>query len=298
MNKHFLKYIASLLLFGSNGIVASYIALSSYEIVYLRTMIGSLFLLVLFLLLRQKWNVREHRKELGYIALSGFAMGIGWIFLYEAYQQVGVGTASLLYYCGPVIVMALTPFFFKESLTRKKCLGFAIVLLGILFVNGQAFQEGKTGWGLFCGGMAAILYAVLVIANKKAVHISGMENSMLQLIFSFLAVAVFLCFRQGLVVEIPTGDLLPVLFLGLVNTGVGCYLYFSAIGHLQAQTVAVCGYLEPLSAVVFSAVLLGESMMLLQAAGVAFIIGGALFAEISTGKPVLVENNSAANTDK
>ena len=47
MKRSYFKYIIGLLLFGSNGIVASYIALSSYEIVLLRTLIGSLFLIVL-----------------------------------------------------------------------------------------------------------------------------------------------------------------------------------------------------------------------------------------------------------
>ena len=51
--------------------------------------------------------------------------------------------------------------------------------------------------------------------------------------------------QQGLVIEIPQGDLVPVLLLGLVNTGVGCYLYFSAISRLQVQTVAQhCGFLD------------------------------------------------------
>ena len=45
MKQSYFKYIFGLLLFGSNGIVASYITLSSYEIVLLRTLIGS-FLLV------------------------------------------------------------------------------------------------------------------------------------------------------------------------------------------------------------------------------------------------------------
>lgn len=44
------KYLCALLLFGLNGIVASNIALDSYEIVFLRTMIGSILLILLFLL--------------------------------------------------------------------------------------------------------------------------------------------------------------------------------------------------------------------------------------------------------
>jgi len=46
MKRAYSKYIAALLLFGSNGIVASHISLSSYEIVFTRTLIGSLFLIL------------------------------------------------------------------------------------------------------------------------------------------------------------------------------------------------------------------------------------------------------------
>ena len=70
------------------------------------------------------------------------------------------------------------------------------------------------------------------------------------------------------------------MFLGLINTGVGCYLYFSSIGGLPAQTVAVCGYLEPLSAVAFSVVLLGEVLMPIQLVGMILIIGGAAAGEL------------------
>lgn len=48
MKRSYYKYLSALLLFGSNGIVASFIALSSYEIVLLRTLIGSLLLIILF----------------------------------------------------------------------------------------------------------------------------------------------------------------------------------------------------------------------------------------------------------
>ena len=69
------------------------------------------------------------------------------------------------------------------------------------------------------------------------------------------------------------------LLLGLVNTGVGCYCYFSSIGDLPAQSVAICGYLEPLSAVLLSVLILHETMAPLQILGAVLIIGGAVFGE-------------------
>lgn len=280
MKISYFKYIAVLPLFGLNGIVASYIALSSYEIVFTRTLIGSMFLMLIFIAARQKAHFLDNKAHLLYLVISGVAMGTSWMFLYEAYQQIGVSIASLAYYCGPVIVMILSPILFKENITWAKILGFLAVLAGMFCVNMQALSEGKTTWGLFCGIMSAVMYASMVIFNKKAKNITGLENSMWQLITSFVTVAIFLGIRQGFSLHIEPSSVIPILILGIVNTGFGCYLYFSSIGDLPVQTVAICGYLEPLSAVIFSVIFLNETMDSVQIIGTMLILGGAAFGEL------------------
>lgn len=74
-----------------------------------------------------------------------------------------------------------------------------------------------------------------------------------------------------------------VVMLGVVNTGIGCYLYFSSFEGLRAQEVALLGYLEPLSAVVCALAFLGEPMEPLQIIGGALIIAGAAFADVKAG---------------
>lgn len=218
-------------------------------------------------------------KSFLFLVVSGVAMGTSWMFLYEAYARIGVSIASLLYYCGPVIVMALSPFLFRERLTGTKLMGFAAVLCGVFLINGNAVGYGSSTFGICCGLMSAVMYAFMVIFNKKAEGITGMENSMLQLAVSFLTTAVFVGARQGYVMTIESSSIVPILVLGLVNTGVGCYFYFSSIGDLPVQTVAVCGYLEPLSAVVFSFICLHEAMGTVQLIGAVLILGGAMCAE-------------------
>lgn len=280
MKRSYLKYISGLLLFGSNGIVASFIALSSYEIVLLRTMIGSLLLLAIFFLGKGKLTFFKHKIEFICLTVSGIAMGTSWIFLYEAYARIGVSIASLLYYCGPMIVMVLSPLLFKEKLTVYKVIGFLSVLCGVFFINGNTFNRSGDTFGILCGLLSAVMYSLMVIFNKKAVGIAGLENAALQLFISFLTVAVFVGFKQGFVMEIPSTSVLPILTLGLLNTGIGCYFYFSSIGNLPVQTVAICGYLEPLSAVLFATVLLNETMLPLQIIGAILILGGALVGEM------------------
>lgn len=286
MKKAYFKYILALLLFGSNGVVVSHIALVSYQIVFIRTVIGGLLLLIFFLLSKGKFTFWQHKRQFAFLAISGIAMGSSGLFLYEAFNQIGVGIASLAYYCGPVIVMVLSPLLFHERLTSPKIIGFLLVLCGIFLVNGQAFQEGKTVWGLFCGGMSAVMYALMVIFNKKAKDIKGMENSTLQLAISFLPVVAFCLIKQGLFIQIPTGAWIWILILGVLNTAIGCYLYFSSIGSLPVQTVSICGYLEPLTAVVTSAIFLHETMNTLQVCGAIMIIGGAVIGECLVKKKV------------
>lgn len=284
MKKSYFKYLLALLLFGSNGIVASHIALTSYEIVLLRCGIGSVFLITVFAASRQRLQCLRHKKSFVYIMLSGLSMGATWMFLYEAYQRVGVSVATLAYYCGPVLMMALSPLVFRERLTAAKVLGFLAVLVGMVCVNGRALLTGGLSWGLACGLLSAVMFAALVIFNKKAEGIVGLENAMLQLSFSFVAVAVFTLIRQGFSIQIPAQSILPVLLLGFINTGAGCYLYFSAIPHLPTQSVALWGYLEPVSALFLSAIFLAERLTAVQLVGTVLVLGGAAFGELYRGR--------------
>ena len=279
MKHSYFKYIFGLLLFGSNGIVASFIVLNSYEIVLLRTLIGSLLLIIFFFMGKGTLTFYQYKKQFLCLAVSGIAMGASWMFLYEAYDRIGVSISSLLYYCGPVIVMALSPLLFKEKLTAIKVAGFLSVLCGVFLVNGNAFGGNGDTFGIICGLFSAVMYSLMVIFNKKAYNITGLENAALQLLVSFLTVATFVGFKQGFVINIPQSSILPILILGLLNTGIGCYFYFSSIGKLPVQTVAICGYLEPLSAVLFSVMLLKETMLPMQIIGAVMILGGAVFGE-------------------
>lgn len=94
-----------------------------------------------------------------------------------------------------------------------------------------------------------------------------------------MAFAAFGGCKQGFTMEIACGDWLPILWISLLNTGGGCYYYFSSIGQLPVQTVAICGYIEPLSAVLISVVFLHEALLPLQAADALLIVGGALVGE-------------------
>ncbi len=282
--KDHVKFISSLILFGSNGVIAAHILLPSCDIVVLRTLIGSLFLGAVFIVRRPEPNFGSTRNIV-LVTASGVSMGLSWLFLYEAYQTVGVAVSSLAYYCAPIMVMALSPVIFKERLTGRILLSFVVVLAGALALN-CGFVEGVSSpWGLFCGWMSAICHAAMVIFSKMADEVEGLTSSLVQLAASFVVSEAFLAFTGGLPFTVPADSWIWVAVLGVVNTGLGCFLYFSSFEGLSAQTVAVLGYLEPLSAVVCALVFLGEPMGFWEAIGGALIIGGAMLGTVPHKKP-------------
>lgn len=280
MKKSYIKLLSGLFLFGSNGVVASYITLNSYEIVFLRTLISSIFLFFIFLLSKNKSRALENKKEFIYLVTSGISTGICWMFLYQAYIEIGVSLSTITYYCGPIIVVMLSPIIFKEPLNIYKFTGFIVVLVGMFLANGKNSSTSIFSFGLICGILAAIFYSFMIIFAKKVTLITGIEYTLIQLVSSFLIVAIFLGIKQGFYIENFTLNIFPVLFLGIVNTAIGCYLYFSSIQCLSACSVAICSYIEPLSALLFSAVFLGERLSFVQTIGAFCIIGGAAFAEL------------------
>lgn len=285
-------YIAALLLFGFNGVLAHHIPWESFQIVLARSLIGGAFLVLVLALRRRPLTLFQDRKSLGFLIASGVFMSASWLFLYEAYRQLNVSLATLTYYAGPVLVMVLAPLVLKERLTAPKLLGFAAVLGGMLCLYGADLARGRWSWGMACGVLSACSYTCMVLCNKKAANITGLENSACQLVTACVVVALFNLLRGGAFAPLSGGDMAAVWMLGLVNTGFGCFLYFSAIQALSAQTVSICGYLEPLAALLFSALFLGERLTGLQWLGAALVLGGAAFAELYRPKKKLPEEFS------
>lgn len=285
MRKYLFIYVVSLLLFGTNGIAAAAIPLQSTQIVMLRTLIGSPFVIaVAFVLKNKKASAKPtfKPKHVTCVVASGVCTGLSWVTLYEAYDLIGVGVSSLEYYCAPVIVVIASVVLFKEKLYVNKVIGFVLAILGTLIIGSEVALEGGSVFGLALGAISALCHAGMVIFSKQATDITGAASCAIQLALSCFVASLFIATTSdfSFIAEIPQSAWPAIVFLGIANTGIGCLMYFTAILRLPAQTVATLGYLEPLSAVVFAAVLLGEGMGVLQWIGAAMVIGGSLVTEM------------------
>ena len=273
-----------MVIFGTNGLIVANISLGSAEIVLMRTFLGSLFLLAV-VLVKRSFSFADLKADLVPATMGGAALGLNWVMLFSAYRSAGVGLSTLTYYCGPIIVLALSPVLFKEKLTWNKLLAIAAVAVGMFCITGDIEPGSDVQTGILFGGGAALLYASLIVANKRVKRLSGLNCAMYELIVAFFVVLIYLLASNVKLPVIPAAeDIVWVLVIGLVNTGLAYYLYFSSLQKLPGQTVALVCYIDPLTALLVSGAFLGEKLFAVQIAGAVLILGGACLGELKFKK--------------
>ena len=287
-SKYLILFVASMVIFGTNGLIVANISLGSAEIVLMRTFLGSLFLLAI-VLVKRSFSFADLKADLIPATIGGAALGLNWVLLFSAYRSAGVGLSTLTYYCGPIIVLALSPVLFREKLTWNKLLAIAAVAVGMFCITGDIEPGSDVQTGILFGGGAALLYASLIVANKRVKRLSGLNCAMYELIVAFFVVLIYLVASNVKLPVIPAAeDIVWVLVIGLVNTGLAYYLYFSSLQKLPGQTVALVCYIDPLTALLVSGAFLGEKLLAVQIAGAVLILGGACLGELKFKK---TENN-------
>ncbi len=271
-----------MVIFSTIGIFRRDIELSSSVIALYRGVIGVIFLLVVLCFKRQKLDFSIIRNNIGILLLSGFAVGLNWVLLFEAYKYTTIATATLCYYMAPIIVVILSSFIFKERLNKVKIFCIAIVLLGMAFITGFFGDNTLEIKGVIYGLSAAILYSSVIIMNKKMPNIPSYDKTIVQLMGSVIVVLFYILIQGNIseVVVTETSDLTLLIIMGVLHTGFAYVLYFGSVGKLKAQTSAIYSYIDPLLAIILSAIFLGEVMGIIEIVGAILILGGTILNDL------------------
>ena len=275
----------AMFLFGTLAPFVRNIDVSSGELALYRAVMAAVLVGGFLLITKQKLSVSNIKKELLLLSLSGMAMGINWILLFEAYKYTTVSVATLSYYFAPILVMVVCPLLFKEKLTSKQILCFVMSTAGLVLITGTAGGGKQDLLGIVFGLGAAMFYAMVMIFNKFIQGVTGLHRTFIQ----FLAAIIILLPYVALTSGFHLGDLDKVgwsalLVVGFIHTGITYCMYFSALKDLPGQKVAILSYIDPLVAVLVSVIWLNEAMTIPQVIGGVLILGFTLWSEIPTRK--------------
>lgn len=273
----------SMAIFGTLGLFTRKIPVSSGELALYRAVLASALILIYLAVSGQRIRFRMIKRELLLLLLSGIAMGVNWILLFQAYRYTTISAATLSYYFAPVIVTVVCPFLFHEKLTGKQIICFCMSTVGLVLIIGidSLVQGGRDLAGILFGLGAAGFYAAVILLNKFIKNVTGIHRTLLQFFAAILILIPYVMGTSGMHLEnldrMGWGCLLAV---GLIHTGITYCMYFSALKDLAGQETAMLSYIDPLVAVLVSTLILGEAMNVLQMLGGLLILGFTLWNEV------------------
>lgn len=285
--KYKIQFILSMIIFGTIGLVVRHIKLSSSESALLSSSIGCLFLIFIFVITKKKisWNMVKRNSIL--LLLSGVALGGNWIFLYASYKYTTITNATLAYYSAPLIVIFCSPILLKEKLFIKKGLCVCIALIGLFMIVGNSISNlGYNDFiGIIFGLIAAIFYASLMLIGKFIHNMDKLELTIIQLGITAIILFFYVFLTNGLSFFSVSASSIPFIFiLGIVNTGIGFWLFFCGMEKLSGQSIAMLSYVDPLVAIIISSIILHEKMNTIQILGAILLLGFTFISEIILDK--------------
>jgi drug/metabolite transporter (DMT)-like permease len=268
----YLELIVCGLVWGSIGVFVKQMDVSAPVLVFFRLSLGAASIVAI-------WAARGRARELrltegrGLVVAAGVLLAIHWVAFFEAYKRLSVATTILIIYVGPVLIAAAAPAVLGERLERRTLYALALSVGGIALIALPSSSSGDAV-GFLCAGLAAVLFAALVLTLKKVASSNPAPAIVTwQLGVAALVVtpALFGASGHEIARAIP-----GLLTLGIVHTGLIGVLYVSALALVPAQQVSILVYLEPVTAVLWAWGILGESPSLATLAGGVLIIAAGL----------------------
>ena len=217
--------------------------------------------------MRSIWRDRRSVLELCNFAIFGIMLC--QLSYQKAIYWTNSGTATILQYTGPVMIMMITCFLARRLPTKKEVAAIVLAMTGtfLLATHGNIHTMVMTPRGLMWGILAAI---TLVTYNMLPQRLIRKYGSMCITGYGMIMGGIIL----SLVTRVWEADLTPDLRLWLAFGGVvffGTVLSFTMflwgvaqIGPVKASLIAS---IEPVAATVFMIVWLGESFQLMDLAG-------------------------------
>jgi drug/metabolite transporter (DMT)-like permease len=218
-------------------------------------------------------------------------MGLLSTTLYQAFFLFGVKYAaasddSLVIGIGPVLIAIMASFVLNERLTRTKGLGLISGLCGILVISllspNANVPNRFLGISLVFGG--AIAYALYTVILRRFVATNRAENprtapSSLSILawislFGWIMLIPFSILERPWTYSWSPVSWVGILYLALLSTVVGYFLYIEGVSKIGASRAAIFGNLVPVFGVLTSVPLLGEKLSIWDAVSFLLILMG------------------------
>jgi drug/metabolite transporter (DMT)-like permease len=280
-NKGIIELHGSVLLFGFSGILGKIITFPVLIAAFGRFLCAASFLFIVLVLKKQPIKL-QNKKDYCYFVVLGLLMAFVYVSFFMAIQLSTVPIGLLTYSSFPVFVTFINPLFSKNRLHFKDVIIALITFFGIILVVPHFNFESSMTQGALWGIASGLSLAVNTILSKKITNkYDGLLITFYQM---FIATFLLLPFIFILKPVIDLKNVVLVVFLGVVFTGLSNVLFIKGLKSIRVQTVSIISCLEPVYGIIGSVIILREYLAMNELIGGIIILGAVIYATIGVGE--------------
>ncbi|KPJ73061.1 hypothetical protein AMJ48_02350 [Parcubacteria bacterium DG_74_1] len=275
MSKGHLKIIIAVIIFSFSPLFVKLIPLDGISFFWAFSFSGVIFLTLKILCQNRFKELLKPEKSIFAIALLGIATTINNALFFSAIKVTTIANAILTHYLAPFFLVFLAFIFLKEKIEKSSLLALLLCLVGLIILvspNELSF-DNKDFVGLALGTLSAIFFASEIILKKELSPRFRPDTITLWHIFlSVLLLLPFISFTS--IISLGILKLAIVFLIGIFVVGIGVTLFVDGLREVKAQQGGALSYLEPLGAVLWGILFVGEAVSLITFLGGGLILFG------------------------
>ena len=208
-------------------------------------------------------SFRLNLQEAAHTMILGVLMALSSLALFESYNFMNSGVASTLLFVYPVMVAVMMVFFFQERFTASTAVCLLVMAAGLLLLMKSDGDNAFSILGFILVMASALTYALYIVMVNVSKTVSVIPTTKLLfyvLGWGSLVYVVMIIFGSDITLPQQGWGWINLLALAVIPTVISLACTTRAIQLIGSTPTAILGAMEPVSAVVLSVVVLGQTL--------------------------------------
>lgn len=276
MKKGYIYAIVSAVLFGTAGIFVKLAHNTNLDSVSLLTVqyIIAVTLMFIAAFFKDREKLHISKKELFHmIILGGIGNTLMTVFYYMAFEYLPVAMVTMLLFTYPIMVFVYSVIFKKQKIDIRKVAAIVTAFLGcVLTLNILSGELKYSMKGIICGVIAAVFYAFMNLYSERNLeNVDALSINAYSTLFSLITLLIYRWPGFLFKGELGFKSLQYIIILAVFCEIVPLTLLYAAIKYIGALKVSIISNLEIPTAIIFSFIILKESVSVMQIIGAILI---------------------------
>ena len=239
---------------GFTGILGKEIDLDANKIVFFRTAIAFISLILLGIFLKK--TAKLSRRQLGYVLATGIIVGLHWFTFFQSIKMSTVSVAVVCMSSSTLFTALIEPLIFKRKLLFSEIVLSVFIVIGIGCIIGFEFEYIL---GIFVGLTSALLASLFNVLNGKFIQtMPAFQITKYEMLGGFLTMTLILTFSGQInlgLFQVQLDDFIYLLILGLICTTAAFLVSVWLMKFLSPFTVSMGINMEPIYAIIIALIL-------------------------------------------